>query len=112
MARTLPEAVCKLCYAHGAWIVGGAAVSDAPKDYDVAVPFGEWQRAAMLIPRDARPNPFGGWKFVSEGVEVDVWPCDLGELLTNRMVTALWHPKTGARFAATPTPEEPIGGGY
>ena len=46
--------------------------------------------------------------FVSEGAEVDVWPCDLGELLTNRMVTALWHPKTGARFTATPTPE---GGG-
>lgn len=97
--RILPEIVCKLCYAHSAWIVGGAASSDTPKDFDVAVPIGEWQSAAMLIPRDARPNPFGGWKLVSEGAEVDVWPCELGELMANRMVRELWHPKTGARFS-------------
>lgn len=97
--RFLPELVCKLCYAHGGWIVGGGAVQDSPKDYDIAVPFGQWQAAAMLIPREARPNPFGGWKVASEGIDVDVWPCEVGELMTNRMVKELWHPQSGARFS-------------
>lgn len=101
MARTLPEIVCKLCYAHGGWIVGGASRSDAPKDYDVVVPLGNWKAAAMLIPRDAKPNAFGGWKLQSEGKAVDVWPADLGDLMTNAMVTDLWHPQTGARFSRT-----------
>lgn len=99
MARTLPEAVCKFCYAHNAWLVGGAArQGETPRDYDVVVPFAHWQAAAMLIPRDARPNPFGGWKFTSEGCEIDVWPADIGQLMTNAMVVDLYHPQTGARF--------------
>lgn len=104
MARTLPEAVCKLCYAHDAWVVGGGARDESPKDYDVAIPFAQWAGAAMHIPRDARANPFGGWKFISEGVPIDVWPCDLAALMTNAMVTHLWHPQSGARFVRTPTP--------
>ncbi|HEY9664857.1 MAG TPA: hypothetical protein V6C65_40980 [Allocoleopsis sp.] len=98
MARVLPELVNKLCYAHNAWLVGGAATQESPKDYDVAVPFAAWSAAAMLIPRNAKPNSFGGWKCESEGAAIDVWPCDLGVLLTNAAVVHLWHPQTGARF--------------
>lgn len=101
MARTLPELVNKLCYAHSAWIVGGAVISDTPKDYDIAVPLLHWREAAMLIPRDAKPNSFGGWKCISEGKEIDVWPADLGDLMTNKMVKDLWHPQSDARFTRT-----------
>ena len=99
MARILPELVSKLCYAHDGWIVGGAAKSESPKDYDVVIPFARWAKAAMLIPRDAKANSFGGWKCVSEGVDLDVWPCDLAALMKNAAVTDLWHPQSGARFA-------------
>jgi hypothetical protein len=70
---------------HGALIVGSLAkkmcgedidVSDS--DYDLLVPLEKWQIIALLIPHDARPNKFGGWRFNTdkngESVEVDVWP--------------------------------------
>jgi hypothetical protein len=96
----LPELATKLCYTASGWIVGGAAREDEPRDYDIAVPLAYWPIAAQLIPRDARPNAFGGWKCVSEGKTVDVWPADLGVLMTNAMVTDLWHPQSGKRFTA------------
>jgi len=101
MARKLPKLVNKFCYGHNAWIVGGAAIEDNPKDYDVAIPFSEWQLASMLIPENAKPNSFGGWKFTSEGESVDVWPCELLNLLKNEMVTHLWHPKSGLKLKKT-----------
>lgn len=99
MARVLPELVCKLCYSHGAWIVGGACVSDEPRDWDVCVPLTRWKEACMLLPRDARVNAFGGLKAVSEGQTIDVWPAELGDLMTNEQVQELWHPQSGARFS-------------
>lgn len=100
--RILPSIVSKLCYSADAWIVGSAASpdlkTDDPRDWDVAVPFSEWHVASSLIPRDANPNSFGGWKFTSEGNEVDVWPCDLALFMTYAIVTCLWHPKSGKRF--------------
>jgi hypothetical protein len=62
------------------------------------IPFSHWKDAAMLIPKDAKVNTFGGWKCVSEGVEVDVWPGDLGWLMTNSAFTYAWHPRTGTRI--------------
>jgi len=39
----------------------------------------------MLIPKDAKPNTFGGWKFnvMMDGyqITIDVWPGDLGWLM-------------------------------
>lgn len=98
MARRLPLLVNKICYAHDAWIIGGACIQETPKDYDIAVPFANWFGAAMLIPSEAQPNSFGGWKFTSEGFLVDIWPCDLAWLLQNHMVKDIWHPRTGAKF--------------
>lgn len=101
MAHSLPALVCKLTHAHEAWIVGSAADPKTdhtlPRDYDVLVPFSHWQEAAMLIPPDAKPNTFGGWKCKSEGQEVDVWPGDLGWLLTNSAAKWAWHLRTGCR---------------
>ena len=98
MASTLPDLATKLCYGASAWVVGGAAREEFPKDYDIVVPLSQWKTACLLIPRDARVNAFGGWKCLSEGKVVDVWPADIGELMTNKMVTHFWHPQSGARF--------------
>ena len=97
----LPELVSKLCYTSNAWIIGGAARETEPRDYDVMVPHSHWHIAAQLIPRDARPNAFGGWKCVSEGKSVDIWPDDLANLMTAAPCRDLWHPRSGSRFKRT-----------
>ena len=101
--RTTPALVAQLTHVHNAWIVGSAAKEGADlkivRDWDVLVPFSNWQAAAALLPKDAAPNTFGGWKCVSEGVVVDVWPDDLGRIMT-RLPTC-WRSgrKTRALFA-------------
>lgn len=91
-----PALVHKLCYDHEAWIVGSSANPDDenPKDFDILVPLSNWQQASLLIPSDAIPNTFGGWKCISGGKEVDVWPGDLAWLLTNDMLKWAYHPRT------------------
>lgn len=103
MACCLPKLVLALTHNHDAWIVGSAADPHEiePRDYDVLVPFYEWGPASALIPGDARVNSFGGWKCVSDGVEVDVWPGDpgdLGWLMQRVRAQWAWHPKSGVRL--------------
>lgn len=84
----LPRVVYQMCV-HGALIVGSRAKKMAcdtditPDDWDLIVPYDKWPIIALLIPQDARPNKFGGWRFEVESFdgdwmeEVDVWPGDL-----------------------------------
>jgi hypothetical protein len=97
---TLPPLVALLTNFHEAWIVGSAADPGVkkPRDYDVVVPFRNWRAAAGLIPKDAWVNSFGGWKSVSAGVEVDVWPGDLDVLLQHPKTSYIWQPHTGTRL--------------
>lgn len=92
---------------HEAWVVGSAAAPNADhttlRDYDVIVSFTHWQAAALLIPPDAKPNTFGGWKCQSEGREVDVWPGDLAWFLANTRAGWAWHPQTGVRVTIQST---------
>jgi hypothetical protein len=73
---------------HGALIVGSYAKYLAGEDletndFDLLVPQHKWQTIAMLIPEDAKPNKFGGWRFKVDGdAEVDVWPDSLENYLT------------------------------
>lgn len=70
-----------------------------PRDYDLIIPFSKWFGAAMLIPPDAVPNTFGGWKCkTSEGIEVDVWPGELSHLLQFGMCKVAWFPKSDIRW--------------
>jgi hypothetical protein len=64
----------------------------------VLVPFSQWQKACMLIPKEAVRNHFGGWKCISEGIEVDVWPADLSWIMQRPMLKFIWHPATGIRW--------------
>lgn len=101
--RNLPKLVTKLCYTCEAWIAGSAAQVDKsdPKDYDVLVPFQYWVNAAALIPGDAQPNTFGGWKIIEDGIAVDVWPGDLSWYLLNEMARSAWHPRSNTRITKT-----------
>lgn len=96
-----PKLVCSLCFGHNSWVVGSAAEEsgEEPRDWDVMVPFSEWYSACFLIPSDAKPNTFGGWKCNSEGKIVDVWPGDLGNLFTYSQMKIAWHPKSGVRVS-------------
>ena len=90
----LPRVVYQMCV-HGALIVGSRAKAMAghdnvenPNDWDLIVPFDKWQVIALLIPQDAKPNKFGGWRFEVESFdgdwleEVDVWPGSLETYLS------------------------------
>ena len=82
----LPRVVYQMCV-HGGLLVGSQAkrmMGEVKKshDYDVLVPYTKWQTISLLIPTDAKPNKFGGWRFQDEkGNEIDVWPGNLQDYL-------------------------------
>lgn len=88
----LPRLVSQMVSA-GALIVGGVARAYAEgdedylanlKDYDLMVTsFDLWYDIALLIPKTATVNSFGGWKFRENGFEVDVWPETLEHYLAH-----------------------------
>ena len=104
--RQVPPIVAQLTPGFEAWVVGSAATPGIDlakvRDFDILVPYAHWVGAAMLIPADAKPNTLGGWKFsvVMNGYQIviDVWPGDLGWLMTNDMAKAAWHPRSGTRL--------------
>lgn len=98
--RHLPPICTKILHGHDAWVVGSAADPSAKlsdlRDIDIMVPFRNWAEAALLIPPDARPNTFGGWKFTDGPVTVDVWCGDLSHVMTSAIATKAWHPRTNS----------------
>ena len=100
-SKDLPPIVTALTYRHKAWIVGSAALGNAKKallhDIDVVVPFSGWSSAACLIPSNATPNKFGGWKFTDGKYVVDVWPDSLENLFLSNMMLIAWQPLHGIR---------------
>lgn len=82
----LPRIVYQMCV-HGGLLVGSVAKKimgevEETHDYDVLVPAENWQTIALLIPEDAKPNKFGGWRFEDDkGNEIDVWPGSLHQYL-------------------------------
>ena len=86
----LPRIVYLACV-HGGLIVGsqakrlaGETIKSDTSDWDLLIPFEKWSTIALMIPEDARPNKFGGWRFSDDkGNEVDMWPGSVLEYLTN-----------------------------
>jgi hypothetical protein len=99
--REYPPIVTKLVNFHDGWIVGSAAYRASPRDIDVLIPFSQWNKASLLIPPDAKPNTFGGWKFMDEGLEIDVWPGELSELLSLGKTDEVYHPKSARTYRFT-----------
>lgn len=101
MASKHPKLVLSLTHFFDGWVVGSGADPDItnPRDYDIIIPFSRWAEASTLIPMDAVPNHFGGWKCISEGVEVDVWPGELGWIMQRPSLKHVWHPASGVRWS-------------
>jgi len=78
----LPRLVSQIVSFDSVFIVGGTAKAIATgnkeyliKDIDVLVTnIDIWNDVALLIPKDAKVNSYGGWKFKTEEIEVDIWP--------------------------------------
>ena len=96
----MPRLVRLICGTYDAWIVGGAANPEQRiiKDWDVAVPFSSWIHVANLIPKDAKPTLFGGWKFMSDGESVDVWPSEIMGIWKCLKCTWMWQPQMNIRI--------------
>jgi len=96
----LPRIVRLICSNSKAWLVGSAADPNnpTPKDYDVAVSFSEWPNIALLIPKDAKPTLFGGWKFISDKKEVDVWPAEIIDIFAYSKCEWMWQPSLNIRI--------------
>ncbi len=110
MARSLPPIVLALTHNFEAWIIGSAAnpnVKD-PRDIDVVVPHSRWNDAAYAIPKNAKVNSFGGWKFIDDGIEIDVWPGELSFLMVNEMAAWLWQPRHDIRWGKMADPNKPV----
>jgi hypothetical protein len=101
--KQLPSFIRIIATNNEVWIVGGAADINASierlKDIDVLVPFHAWHAIAPHIPKDAKPNSFGGWKFTTEeGVVIDIWPGDIGFLLKSHLTKYVWNPGSNLRY--------------
>ena len=48
---------------------------NAIKDFDLIVTdIDKWNEVSLLIPLEARPNTYRGWKFERNGLTIDIWP--------------------------------------
>ncbi len=93
-----PELVTKLTTLCSGWIVGSASETDNPRDYDIFIPISNWRMASSIIPKHATINRMGGFKCVSEGIEVDVWTGCMSEFLASDYFKSAYHPQTGVKI--------------
>jgi hypothetical protein len=83
----LPAMIRSFCFNNEGWIVGSGAMymiglkEDMPRDWDILIPFYEWGKACLSIPRNSPSNSFGGIKIISDEHEIDVWGGDIGWFL-------------------------------
>lgn len=94
----LPKLVTQLTTVCNAWVVGSAVDNQTPRDYDIYVPIGHWRTACCLMPSNARVNRMGGFKCISEDIEVDVWTGDMSDFLASDYFTKALHPQTGVKI--------------
>ncbi len=82
----LPTTIAVLCRS-GAYIVGSYAncligTRKEFKDYDLIVPPEKWYVVSLLIPKDAKINSYGGWKFTDlDNNNIDIWPSSIEQYL-------------------------------
>lgn len=101
--RRLPPLARTLCFDCEGWVVGSTADYIANKDsslngrdLDIVIPSHHWNKASHIcINADKISiNSFGGFKCVSDGVEIDVWMDDVSDLLANHHTDKAYHPRS------------------
>lgn len=107
--KRMPRLVRMITTQYDAWIVGGGADPDQknPKDWDVVVSYVDWQKVCLLIPKDAKLSLFGGFKFISDGMEVDVWMGDIGSVMTCHKCKYAYQPKYDILLKKIPSRNKP-----
>lgn len=109
--RRLPELVRLLAFAADATIVGSAAKymvdgvpgTSEPRDWDLIVPYQDWQRVALTLHHSTRMNlnSFGGihaiWEENGQQHELDVWPSSIEEYLASGKPSKLLYKPRGGR---------------
>lgn len=82
------------------WLVGSSANPNEiePRDYDVYIPIKYWLEASNYILKDAKINRMGGFKCMSDGIEVDVRTSDMNDFLASNYFNFAYQPKTGVRI--------------
>ena len=98
----LPKSVKLMVQHYNGWIVGSAANPQKNilqvKDVDVIIPFSEWNKASGLVPKNAVKNVYGGWRYVENGITVDVWTDDLNNFMNSNIPECLWQPRYNIRY--------------
>jgi len=92
----LPTIVFLLCksvaYLVGSFVKYLLCEADSFVDYDLIVPPEKWHLVSLLIPKDAKMNRHGGLKFRDRhGNEIDIWPCSIGQHLSQCKGTTCGH---------------------
>lgn len=95
-----PELVTKLTTICNGWLIGSSADenNESPRDYDIFIPIKSWREACSIIPKDSKINSLGGFKCISEGIEVDVWTGEMNDFLASNYFREGYHPLTGVRI--------------
>lgn len=95
-----PTLVNKLTTLCNGWLIGSSADPDNsnPRDWDVYIPIQYWSIACGLIDKNAKINTFGGFKCISDEVEVDVWTGNMDEFLSSNQFKFAYHPITNVRI--------------
>ena len=93
-----PKIVISLLVAGDGWIIGSASDPNSInfRDVDIFIPHANWHKVSSMIPTSAQPNSFGGWKFVIDGTEIDLWPDSLERLMDH--TNTFYQPHTGKLF--------------
>lgn len=95
-----PQLVSRLTKLCEGWIIGSAANPDIsnPRDYDIFIPIEKWSLACAIIPIDSKINRMGGFKAISEGIEIDIWTGNMNEMIATARFTYAFHPESGVRI--------------
>lgn len=91
----LPSIVTKIVHFCDCWIVGSAVDSLEPRDIDIFVPIEFWQQASSYIPKDAKINTMGGFKFIDNDIEVDMWTGNFNDFLLSDRFKVCKNIRTG-----------------
>jgi hypothetical protein len=101
---SLPRAIHSLVHiGTGSWIVGSVAnpfstFDQAPRDYDILVPYSEWSAVSIQLPNLGTVvgmTRFGGFRLeLNSGEMLDIWPGELSSFFLNPPTSYAWHPKS------------------
>lgn len=102
--RQLPIFVKQICLSYDAYIVGSGAAYisgeegiKANNDWDIIIDPLDWDKfLPFMLDKQFKLNSWGGFKLLSEGKEIDIWPASLHNYIaSNKASKIIYKPKGG-----------------